>query len=159
MCYGSDIVTNTMHNAAPGQAGRSPWAYRTASAVSVVAIVCALAGCASLGPDSARAHTVVNAFFHALTTDDGLAACAQLTETAQESVQEQTGTNCANGILGLGLTAEPSEMTVEIYSRAAFVTGNNTTLFLTVGHGDWLIRAAGCTATTAASYECVVDGS
>jgi len=94
-----------------------------------------------------------------MASGDGADACALLNDAARESVMEQTGASCADGIQDLDLDLGGEVTSSQIYSRAAFVEVGDSALFLTVGPHDWVIRAAGCVPNGDRPFDCVIDGS
>jgi hypothetical protein len=127
--------------------------------VAGTAALLALAGCSSLEPDGAGAVSVSNAFIDAISSGDGVDACGLLNDAARESVMDQTGEECADGILDLNINLSGPADTSQVYSRAAFVDLGDSALFLTVGAHDWVIRAAGCAPDADRPFDCVIDGS
>ncbi|PPF27919.1 MULTISPECIES: hypothetical protein [unclassified Rathayibacter] len=121
---------------------------------ATAALVLALCGCSA---DGTAARRAADAFLSALADGDGAAACALLTDSAREAVQDREG-DCPADVLELGIAGDGAG-DAEVYGRAAIVRSGSTAVFLTPGDDGWLVRAAGCTPVADAPFECVLDGS
>jgi hypothetical protein len=132
------------------------------SGLVVVALLltsAAAAGCAALGPNAADADAVASQFSTALDESNGAAACDLLNERARSAVEDASGSDCAEGILTLGIPASGDPVTSEVYGRSALVETDSDSLFMTVGGASWLIRAAGCTPRENEPFDCLIEGS
>lgn len=123
-------------------------------AALAVAGVFGSAGCGSAaeGPVSAAAR----AWFDAVRTGDGDAACALLVPRAAETVESISGQGCAAGVSTLGLPSG-GVRSVEVWSDRAEVRGNADTLFLVRLAAGWRVSAAGCQPRPGQPYDCQVE--
>ncbi|PPG48802.1 hypothetical protein C5C24_14925 [Rathayibacter sp. AY2B3] len=124
------------------------------ASAAAAALVLALCGCSA---DGTAARHAADAFLSAVAGGDGRAACALLTDSAREAVQDREG-DCPAGVLELGIAGDGAG-DAEVDGRAAIVRSGSTAVFLTPGDDGWLVRAAGCTPVADAPFECVLDGS
>jgi hypothetical protein len=102
---------------------------------------------------------VATEFVSAIADSDGGAACTLLDDDAVKDVEARTRSDCAEGILTLGLPDAGRSQSTEVFGRSALVRLDTGSLFLTLGGPSWRIRAAGCEPREDAPFECTVDGS
>jgi hypothetical protein len=131
----------------------------TRPALAALALACALAGCGT-GDDERSASEVVERFQTAIGQRDGEAACAELTETAASTLEDQEQSPCDEAILSLDLPAGGSVADVRVYVTSAVVDrAGGGTAFLDETPDGWRISAAGCMPDQPGHpYECELEG-
>jgi hypothetical protein len=122
---------------------------------TVVALV-ALSGCSSGHDDGAT--RVAEQLYAGLRARDGLAACAALSEDAEQQLVESEDAPCGAAILELDLPVAGAVRDVQVYGTAAQVRFGDDVLFLGEFPDGWKVTAAGCTEETHAPYDCQIQG-
>ena len=115
-----------------------------------------LGGCA--GPDASGARATTKRFYAAVAAKDGRAACAQLSRTTLEAVEEEVQKPCPGAILESEL--EPAGVShVEVAGTAAAIElAGDQFVFLDRSSGHWEISAAGCRpGPENIPYDCEVE--
>ena len=122
----------------------------------------ALSGCAAAAgpatPGDGAATTVAASFARAVADADGPAACELLAATTRTTLESESGTDCADAIAALGLPDPGAVRSSAAYGRAAQVTFDEDTEFLTLENGQWRITAAGCVERPERPYQCDLKG-
>lgn len=136
---------------------------------ALLGVVTVLAGCGVARPDAATAGAAAQDFYRAIAAGDGETACALLAPVTVESLEDDTGEPCADGVLegevGETLTARATDATTRatratrVAGRQAQATLADDVVFLTVSGDRWLITAAGCDPRPHRPYDCVLEGS
>jgi hypothetical protein len=126
-------------------------------ATALVAVAAtALVGCGTSGSER-DAKATVQRFYAALQSHDGAAACAQLTNGARSSLQQQEKEPCAKAIVSLQLSpASPSKAQVVVTS-AIVRTDKDETAFLDQTSKGWRISDAGCKKNPGQPYDCELE--
>ena len=135
-------------------------------AVWLVLCATAVAGCGVARPGTSAADATVQAFYRAISADDGTGACAVLAPSTIENLEDDADEPCAEAVLdgdvGETLTEraqDPGDPSARVAGRAAQVTLTTDVLFLTISGDHWLVTAAGCDARPDRPYDCVLEGS
>jgi hypothetical protein len=131
---------------------------RSLSAAAILALAC-LAACGT-GDRQRDAEAVVERFGAALESDDGRAACRELTEEAASTLARQEQAPCEEAILRLDLPSGTPPVASRVYLQSASVDlrGGEVT-FLDEGAAGWKVSAAGCTpAEPGRPYDCELEG-
>jgi hypothetical protein len=112
-------------------------------AVVAVGAVLGVAGCGR-GDDRAAVRAVTARFFAGLSSQEGRAACAQLSLSTRAQLQSQEQKACSKAVTALELQ-RGAVMRVEIYLRSAAVElSSGETAFLDQGKQGWRLSAVGC---------------
>jgi hypothetical protein len=128
----------------------------TAAALALVALV-ALAGCSSSADGEAR--QAADDFYAAVEARDGAAACALLTSTTREELQQAAGSPCDKAILEEDLPRVSGAERVKVYDTMAQVRYAEDTVFLTRIADSWRVLAVSCTRRPGERpYDCQVKG-
>jgi hypothetical protein len=124
----------------------------------VVACSCVLVALAACGStQDATAAQAATTFVQTISSHDGSAACALLTDRARSAI-ESFDRRCATTILALPTPAGPPSG-VEVWGASAQVRFDGDVIFLARFDDGWRIRAAGCTAAADSTpYSCEVRG-
>jgi hypothetical protein len=126
-----------------------------APAVAAAAAV-ALVGCGTGGSER-DAKATVERFYAALQSRNGAAACAELTNGARSSLEQQEKEPCAKAIVSLQLSpASPSGAQV-IVTSAIVRTDKGETAFLDQTSAGWRISDAGCKKNPGQTYDCELE--
>ena len=118
-----------------------------------------LAACGTAGRE--RAASAVSERFHAaLESEDGAAACAELSKETASKLEQQEKKPCDEAILGLDIPKGGSATVRRVYVRSAYVRlPGGSADFLDEGPGGWRIAASGCRRTaTGQPYDCELEG-
>jgi hypothetical protein len=124
--------------------------------VAVVALACALTGCAS-SAERSQVQAVAVEFVTAVQDGDGQDACALLTSEAEQSVSGATDVPCATAVLNVEELGNQVHGT-QIWGDAAQVKLGSDVVFLRRLPGGWQVRAAGCQSAPGVGYHCDVQG-
>jgi hypothetical protein len=130
---------------------------QVAAAACLLAL--AVAGCGT-GERADDAAAVTERFHAALETDDGAAACGELTEETASKLEQQGKKPCEEAILELELPkgGRVAGTRVEITNAVTTLAEGNSD-FLDEGPNGWKISAAGCVPTLPDQpYECELEG-
>ena len=141
---------------------------RVVAGPAVVALaVTALAACTTTRPSAGEADATAADFYRAIGASDGAAACALLTPSVAETLEQDAGSPCPQAVLdgdvGQELTAradgatDPGAASGRVDGRQAQVVTSTDTVFLTVSGDGWRITAAGCDPHENRPYDCVVE--
>jgi len=122
-------------------------------------VVIGLAGCSSLGPDSAGAGEVALAFHAAHEGGDGGQACELLTEAARTELEQSSEQPCDEAILAEDLPTAGRVVEVAAYGGDARIVLDGDVVFVTVEGGQWKVTAAGCEFRSDRPYDCTLTGS
>ncbi|WP_155855950.1 hypothetical protein [Cellulomonas sp. URHD0024] len=124
-----------------------------------------LTACAGRPAASAAAGTA-SAFYSAIGSSDGAAACGLLTPAARHTLESDADESCDEAVLGgdVGTTLEERAdprpaSTVSVAGREAQVVLSTDVVFLTITGSTWRITAVGCDPRPQRPYRCVVEGS
>lgn len=120
------------------------------------AVLGGLAGCES-SPQRSDVQAVAIRFVTAVQDKQGQAACALLTQNAEESVSGATDVPCATAIENVKEQGVQVR-SVQVWGDAAQVQLGSDTVFLRRLSAGWQVRAAGCQSQPKAAYKCDVDG-
>jgi hypothetical protein len=103
---------------------------------------------------------VAESFTRALAVDDGAAACALLTPSTRDELEQSSGTSCDQAVLDEAVTDVGPRTSVDAYGTMAQVRFVRDTLFLTRFKSGWRVLAAACTPAPAAGrpYDCQLQG-
>jgi hypothetical protein len=130
---------------------------QVAAAACLLAL--AVAGCGT-GERADDAAAVTQRFHAALETDDGAAACDELSEETASKLEQQEKKPCEEAILELELPkgGRVAGTRVEI-TNAVTTLAEGDSDFLDEGPDGWKISAAGCVPTLPDQpYECELEG-
>jgi hypothetical protein len=130
---------------------------QVAAAACLLAL--AVAGCGT-GERADDAAAVTQRFHAALETDDGAAACDELSEETASKLEQQEKKPCEEAILELELPkgGRVAGTRVEI-TDAVTTLAEGDSDFLDEGPNGWKISAAGCVPTLPDQpYECELEG-
>lgn len=130
---------------------------RRSLAAPLVAI--GLAGCSSLGPNSAGAGEAALAFHTAHEEGDGGQACELLTDAVRTELEQSAEQPCDEAILMEDLPTAGRVMEVAAYGGDARVILDGDVVFVTVEGGQWKVSAAGCEFRSNLPYDCTLTGS
>lgn len=113
-------------------------------AFAVALVLAALAGGCARDDDRETVQTVTDRFYAAFESDDGAAACAQLSTDTREELESQEQEPCAEAIGSLQLDGgDPSRVQVYVTNaKADLTTGESAFLSLTAD--GWRLSAVGC---------------
>ena len=127
-------------------------------ALPLIALI-ALAGCGT-GDDREQARAATERFLEAFESDDGAAACGQLSEAAAEALEDEEGKSCDAAVGDLELEAG-AVVGVEVYATSAKVDlASRETAFLERGPSGWKLSAVGCAHDTKPAshpYSCELE--
>ena len=94
--------------------------------------------------DRARVEAATEHFFGALASDDGAQACAQLTDSTVQALEQEEQSDCSDAVGRLQLS-EGAPRSVEVFAfNAAVRLDNGATVFAERTNDGWRIEAAGC---------------
>ena len=99
---------------------------------------------------------VVRAFYAALQSGDGAAACAGLAPETRHKLEESEGQACPQAVVSLHLSAR-SVRVVDAYGRGARVVLDTDTAFASRMRDGWRITAAGCKERSNLPYDCQLE--
>jgi hypothetical protein len=128
-------------------------------------VVAAAAGCSPPGPAHDGALDVARAFVSAVTSGDGGTACSLLAPRAVTTLENDSGTACAEAVLDPAVTEEigvgtsDGRGTARVYGRGAQVRVAGDVVFLAVDGSTWVVTAAGCRPRQDQPYDCAIEGS
>jgi hypothetical protein len=128
--------------------------------VVVCLIALAVAGCGT-GDRQRDAAAVVKRFHAALQSDDGKAACAELSEETASKLEQQEKKPCEEAILSLDIAKGGTAAVKRVEITSAYIgLAEGSADFLDEGSDGWKISAAGCrpTASSDQPYECELEG-
>jgi len=108
---------------------------------AAVVLLVTLTACAPASGKS-QASAAASRFAAALSSRNGVAACAVLTDAARTSLETGSGQNCAQAILDVHSSAGAA--TAKVWGQEAQVKLGTDTLFLDETKRGWRVRAAGC---------------
>jgi hypothetical protein len=115
-----------------------------------------MVGC---GRDDARARVeaVTERFFAALASDDGAQACAQLSDSTVQTLEQEEQSSCSDAVGRLQLS-EGAPRSVEVYAfNAAVRLDNGAMVFAERTDDGWQIEAAGCRTAEGPPTEIPMD--
>lgn len=115
-----------------------------------------LAGCGS--SREAGVEDVATAFYSAVADGDGDAACGLLGPATRSELEQSAGKPCAQAVLEEDIPQVSAPVDVAVFGTAANVSFDADTTFLGEFGDEWLVVAAGCTATATGPHDCVVKG-
>lgn len=124
-------------------------------AALVVLMPLVLSGCSSERESSVE--RVTEQFHMSLRDSDGQAACALLSDDAQQEVAQSQGSTCGAEIVQSGLPDSGRPRSAEVFGTAAQVRYDDDVVFLARYGDGWRVIAAGCAAVTDAPYDCAVQ--
>jgi hypothetical protein len=137
-------------------AGAEDAAMRLCATATLLAAAAALASCGTGGSER-DAKAAVERFSAAVAAQDGAAACEQLSEEAQSTIEQQERQPCERAILALELSpSTPADAEVAITS-AVVATEEGDTVFLDQTSQGWRISAAGCDEVPGQPYDCELE--
>ena len=111
--------------------------------LAFVVVLIALAGCGT-SDDRDQARAATERFYDAFRHHDGAAACAELSESAIKTLEDQEGKDCAQAVTELKLSGGGVQ-SVEVYVTSAKVDlGEHVSAFLDRGPSGWKISAVSC---------------
>jgi hypothetical protein len=130
---------------------------KVAAAACLLAL--AVAGCGT-GERADDAAAVSERFHAALESDDGSAACDELSEETVSKLEQQDKKPCEEAILELELPKGGSVADTRVDITSAVTTlAEGGSDFLDEGPDGWAISAAGCVPTLPDQpYECELEG-
>jgi hypothetical protein len=126
---------------------------RSAALVAATALV--LAGCSFT--HEREVEQVAEQLHAALRVEDGAAACALLSEDAQEQLQE-SGDSCEVAVLESGIPPDGRVEKVSAYGTSGQVRYDDDVVFLADFPEGWRVIGAGCEKQADAPYDCKVQG-
>jgi hypothetical protein len=131
---------------------------RHAIGVAVAALIPLVAGCGT-GEREDAVRSVTERFHAALDSRDGGAACAELSDQAASTLEQQEDDPCERAILSLELPAGARVAGAEVYTTSAVThLAEGGATFLSQGSDGWKVSAAGCeTALPDQPYECELE--
>ncbi len=118
-------------------------------------IVVGVAGCGA-GPDKGGPARAAQAFYSALGSGDGTAACVELAPEARHKLEQSGDGQCAEAVTSLNLSGETIRR-IEVFGRGARVVLDSDTAFLAKFPDGWRITAAGCKERKERPYDCQVE--
>jgi hypothetical protein len=106
------------------------------------------------------AAAVAERFHAALESEDGRAACDELSEQTASKLEQQAEKPCEEAILELELPKGGTVANARVEQTNAFATlAEGGADFLDEGPDGWEVSAAGCEPTSPDQpYECVLEG-
>jgi uncharacterized protein YceK len=112
-------------------------------AFALVLLCLALSGCGT-ADDRDQARAATERFYDAVRHHDGAAACAELTEPAAQTLEDQEGKDCAQAVTELDLKGG-AVTGVEVYVTNAKVDlAEHVTAYLDRGPSGWKLSAVSC---------------
>jgi hypothetical protein len=118
----------------------------TARLMVALAAAAVLAGCGTSG-DARESRAVVERFYDALRQDDGSAACAQLSASAMQALESQSGQSCESAVTRLDYEGGAIERTQVFITSARVDLRGGESAFLDREPGlGWRISAVACKA-------------
>jgi hypothetical protein len=130
---------------------------RIVGLVLAATTLCTGCGASDRAPDAAA---VAERFQTAVESDDGKAACAELSEEAASKLEQQEGAPCEEAILRLELPTGADAAKTRVYVTSASVSlAEGGTLFLNEASDGWEVAAAGCRPTAPElPFDCELEG-
>jgi hypothetical protein len=124
--------------------------------VGVPALVALATACGSSagGPVERQATE----FTSAISSENGGAACDDLSARTRDALEQSTGKPCPRAVLEAPIRADGEPRRVRVFGNMAQVRYAEDTVFLSRFDGVWLVTAAGCTPTLSGIYDCAVEG-
>jgi hypothetical protein len=117
----------------------------------------ALAGCSSSADGDAQ--QAADEFYAAVEARDGAAACALLSPTTREELEQSAGSPCDKALLEEKLPSVTEAEQVKVYDTMAQVRYAEDTVFLTRIADSWRVLAVSCTRRPGEQpYDCQVKG-
>jgi len=118
----------------------------------------ALAGCGTADRER-DAGAVTQRFHAALESEDGQAACDELSEETASKLEHEEKKPCEEAILSLDLPKGGAVADTRVYVTSAFATrAEGGSDFLDEGPDGWRVSAAGCEPTAPSQpYECELE--
>jgi hypothetical protein len=107
--------------------------------------------------------SVARAFYTAIGSQDGAAACRLLAPPTRSEVESSSGQPCAEAIVDENLQPSAGAPRVQVYATMALVRWSQETTFVTRYDAGWRVYAAGCSPDPSSSpdadrYDCNVQG-
>jgi hypothetical protein len=136
---------------------------RRAFVSGAVAALVLLAASACGSPSDEDVADVARAFYAAVGSQDGSAACRLLAPPTRSEVESSSGEPCASAILDQDVQEAVGAPDVDVYATMALVRWPQETTFVTRYDSGWRVYAAGCSPDPksppdADRYDCVVQG-
>lgn len=94
----------------------------------------------------------------AIASQDGAAACALLSPSTVDELEQSAGRPCPEAILEETVPTDGTASRVRVFGSMAEVRYDGDTVFLSRFPEGWRVSAAGCTATPRGTYDCVING-
>jgi len=129
---------------------------RLAAIPVTVTLALAVAGCAGT-PHENAVTAAARSFVAKVSSGDGAAACALLTDDARSSAPGATDQSCAQAISNVKEQGG-AVGGVQVWGDAAQVHIGEDVLFLRLTSGKWKVSAAGCKPQPEGPYDCQVGG-
>ena len=132
---------------------------RAPVAILLVLASLASAGCGA-GDREDDAAAAAERFHSALARDDGRAACAELSEEARNTLEQQEQAPCEQAVLEIDLPRGAAVTGARVYMVSASVAlRGGAVTFLNEGPVGWKVSAAGCLPTEPGHpYDCELEG-
>lgn len=126
--------------------------------LGLAAAAVTLAGCSSLGPDTAGAGSAAAAFHAATKAGDGAAACSRLSARAVAELEQSAGTRCPQAVLAADVPEAAKVRDVQVWGGRGLVVLDHDVVFVAQYDGGWRVIAAGCSPRQDRPYDCTVKG-
>jgi hypothetical protein len=132
-------------------------AKRNRTLALVAGVGLALAGCGAT--DSDGASDAAERLYVAYSDEDGLAACATLSDDTREQLVEDEQRPCAEAVLELDLSGTAAVGSEAYVTEAKVETDGGDSVFLEETNDGWQVTAAGCRPAPGkeAPYDCEVE--
>ena len=117
----------------------------------------ALTGCGAT--DTGGAADAAERLYAAYSRDDGVAACATLSDDAREQLVKDEQKPCPEAVLALKLAGSRTTGEEAYVTEAKVETDGGDSVFLEETADGWLVTAAGCQPTPGeeSPYDCEVE--
>jgi hypothetical protein len=129
------------------------------SAIVCAGAVFAFAGCGR-ADDRQAVGVVTERFLGAISDGNGQRACAQLSDGAQQALEQDESERCPEAVRGLDDEIERSTVTrAEVFGTTAKVDlADGQSAFLELTRRGWRVAAVGCRPEGADEpYQCVLE--
>lgn len=117
--------------------------HRRSIALALVAAALAASGCGT-GDDRAQARSVVERFYDAVRSDQGQAACDQLSEATVQALEGQTGQTCEEVVTRLDYLGGAVGDAHVYLLNAEVGLSSGEHAFLSRERSGWKLTAIGC---------------
>lgn len=131
-------------------------AKRTSAALAAAALAVTLSACSTVHEQAVM--STVDAFYGALGSGNGKAACALLAPDTRSELEQSSKTPCDRAILEEGVPHPGVRRALSVFGTMAQVRFTHDTMFLSRFNDGWRVMATTCKPMPGDPYSCSVKG-